>query len=249
MDATACSVPNVKFVALEGETQSVSGGVHTARSTIAGFVKEGAGTLLFDSPVSVTGLGDVKGGTLKVAYAAPLDGTQEGVLAQHPVFGKLRFAPGTTLDLSDNAAVVTGDLDGSPSVVNSGIFGVSGKWTLGSPTDRLTVTGANAALGEQAVAGCLGFQSGATFEIPSDRDAAFIAAAESNGGRIEVAQANYVLAMLDPQTPLPMPTASSATNPRWSMEVGEDTRTVYLVLAPDSSSPAFAHAVDVTFSG
>ena len=48
MDNTACSVPNVKFIALAGETQSVSGGVHAARSTMAGFVKEGAGALLID---------------------------------------------------------------------------------------------------------------------------------------------------------------------------------------------------------
>ena len=67
MDNTKCSVGNVKFVTLAGETQSISGGVHTARSTMAGFVKEGAGTLVVDSPVSVTGLGDVKGGTLKIA--------------------------------------------------------------------------------------------------------------------------------------------------------------------------------------
>ena len=225
MDLTACTVPSVKFIALAGEMQSISGGVYTARSTITGITKTGAGTLVVDSPAQVTGLADIQAGTLKVAYAEPVATTQEGVLAKMPQFASLRFASGTTFDLSDNVGFVIGDLDGSPSVTNSGLFGITGKWTLNSPTDKLTVAGQNAMFGEQSAAGCLAFQ-GATFEIPSDKDAAFVAAAEANGGKIEVARANWVVSQLDETTVLPMPTASAATNPRWSMEVGQDGQSV-----------------------
>ena len=242
---TACTVPSVKFIALAGEMQSISGGVYTARSTITGITKTGAGTLVVDSPAQVTGLADIQAGTLKVAYAEPVATTQEGVLAKMPQFASLRFASGTTFDLSDNVGFVIGDLDGSPSVTNSGLFGITGKWTLNSPTDKLTVAGQNAMFGEQSAAGCLAFQ-GATFEIPSDKDAAFVAAAEANGGKIEVARANWVVSQLDETTVLPMPTASAATNPRWSMEVGQDGQSVMLVLAPTSGYAAWIAGKGIT---
>jgi uncharacterized repeat protein (TIGR02543 family) len=166
MDLTACTVSNVKFIALAGETQSISGGVHTARSTMAGFVKEGAGTLVIDSPVSVTGLGDVKAGTLKIANRCDTTQSGEAMIAPLPVFAKLRFASGATFDLSDNAAMRVGDIEGSPNVVNSGSLDVAGKWRLTSATDVLASDGA------------IRFESASSFELA---DASLFASIPESG--------------------------------------------------------------------
>ena len=221
MDNMACSVPNVKFIALAGETQSVSGGVHAARSTMAGFVKEGAGALLIDSPVSVTGLADVKGGTLKIAFRSDTSAqTQEAMLEPMPQFAGLRFAPGTTLDLSDNVGMLLGDLEGSPVVTNSGMFGIGGKWTLTTPGGKLDVAGQNAMGGEAA--GVLCFLPGATFDLADE--AAFrtaIAAAGPDG--LLVAEANWIL---DPsneqlQGSVALPSPAQSLGAGWSMSIGK----------------------------
>ena len=73
MDDVAASVPELTFVG--DATQSIFGGTHTNRSTIAGITKTGSGTLVVDAPVHVTGATTVSGGTLKVPF-----GTRVGTL-------------------------------------------------------------------------------------------------------------------------------------------------------------------------
>jgi len=143
MDDSACTVgTNVVFAGGAGDLQSISGGVHTTRSTIAGFRKTGAGTLLVDSPVSVTGTAYIQAGTLKLANRANVQGqANEEVLAPMPVFSSLAFGSGTTLDLSDTVGYQVADIAGSPVVTNAGLFCLTGKWTLTSPGEVLTVTG------------------------------------------------------------------------------------------------------------
>ena len=133
---------------------------------MAGFVKEGAGTLLFDSPVSVTGLGDVRAGTLKIANRCDTTQSGEAMVAPLPVFAKLRFASGATLDLSDNAAMRVGDIEGSPNVVNSGEMRVTGKWTLAGASDVLASDGA------------LRFEAASSFELA---DASLFASVPESG--------------------------------------------------------------------
>lgn len=73
MDDVASAVPALTFVG--DSTQSIFGGTHTDRSTIAGISKTGSGTLVVDSPVHVTGTTTVSEGTLKVPF-----GTRGGTL-------------------------------------------------------------------------------------------------------------------------------------------------------------------------
>ena len=239
MDLTSCSVPNVKFVALAGETQSISGGVYTARSTMAGFVKEGAGTLVIDSPVSVTGLADVKAGTLKIANLVdPTVQDQTLIMAPLPQLPNLKFASGTTLDLSDNVGVVFTDIQGSPSVTNSGVFGVTGKWTLTSTNGVLKVRGDNATYGSGSAAGVIGFASGSTFDL-ADETAfrAAVAAAGANG--LLVAEANWVMEpsqSAEAGMSLSMPTPAQGLSEGWSMVRGSDGKSVYLRYSDPSAS-------------
>ena len=66
MDDVAAAVPALTFAG--DATQSIFGGTHTNRSTIAGITKTGSGTLVVDSPVHVTGATTVSEGTLKVPF-------------------------------------------------------------------------------------------------------------------------------------------------------------------------------------
>jgi len=221
MDTTKCTVPNVNFVALAGETQSVSGGVYTTRSTMAGFTKTGAGTLVFNSPVAVTGTSDVRAGTLKVAKVQPVAATIEGVVAPQPVFSNLVFASGTKLDLSDNIGFMAYNLVGSPSVTNSGLFGVSGKWTLTSTNAVLTVRGQNATFDDESVAGLLAFTQGATFGFKdAATEAAFEAAAGTRG--VVVARAQYILNKSVLGVPVSVPTAAAGVS-GWEMRIENET--------------------------
>ena len=73
MDDVATAVPALTFAG--DAAQSIFGGTHTNRSTIAGITKTGSGTLVVDSPVHVTGTTAVVEGTLKVPF-----GTRGGTL-------------------------------------------------------------------------------------------------------------------------------------------------------------------------
>ncbi len=73
MDDVASAVPSLTFAG--DSTQSIFGGTHTNRSTIAGITKTGSGTLVVDSPVRVIGATTVSEGTLKVPF-----GTRGGTL-------------------------------------------------------------------------------------------------------------------------------------------------------------------------
>ena len=245
MDNTACTVPAVNFVALAGETQSISGGVYTARSTIAGITKTGAGTLVVDSPAQVTGLADIQAGTLTIAYRSdPTAQTQEAMLNPLPVFSSLRFADGANLDLSDNLGLVLGNLEGSPVVTNSGMFGVSGTWKLVNPAGRLELLGQNAGGGQAA--GVLCFLPGATFDLADE--AAFqtaVAAAGPDG--LLVAEANWILnpAQEGMEGTVVLPEPVQTLSPGWSMAIGNNAngdygRGLYLRYA---APPASGYAV------
>ena len=212
MDNTACTVPNVKFIAYAGETQSISGGVHTARSTMAGFVKEGAGTLLIDSPVSVTGLADVKAGTLKVAKRCDTTQSGEAVIAPLPVFAKLKFASGTTFDLSGNAAMRVRDVEGAPSVVSSGALGVAGKWTLSSAADVLSSDGV------------LEFESTSSFELA---DATMFASIPASG-LVVATSASQITG------------APSSASPGFRMVLSQDGKSLLLKAGAESGYAAWA---------
>ncbi|MBQ6247091.1 MAG: hypothetical protein IJK04_09520, partial [Kiritimatiellae bacterium] len=248
MDATACSVPNVKFIALAGETQSVSGGVNVARSTMAGFVKEGAGTLYFDAAADVTGLGDVKSGTLKVANRINLDNPadQAAALASTTAFSNLQFAAGTELDLCDAPLFQLGSLSGSPSVTNVGIVGVSGKWTLTDPNQVMNVYGEGIELFGGNVSGGLAFLQGATFDLADE--AAFTAAATAAGDRGSlVAYARWVVIDEFAGIPAPMPQPSANISPRWQMYVDpSNVRELRLRLAPTSGYAAWIAGKGIT---
>ena len=250
MDATACTVPNVKFIAIEGEPQSVSGGVHTARSTMAGFVKEGAGTLYFDAAVDVTGLGDVKSGTLKVANRINLDNPadQAEALASTTAFSNLQFAAGTKLDLCDAPLFQLGSLSGSPSVTTVGVVGVSGKWTLTNPDQVMNVYGEGIELFGGNVSGGLAFLQGATFDLADE--AAFTAAATAAGDRgILVAYARWVVIDEFAGIPAPMPQPSANISPRWQMYVDpSNVRELRLRLAPTSGYAAWIAGKGITGS-
>ena len=246
MDNTACTVPNVTFVALADETQSISGGVYTARSTMAGFTKTGAGTLVFDSPVSVTGTGNVQAGTLKVANLSAMGSTVEEMVAPQPVFSTLAFASGTTLDLSGNYGFKVANLVGSPAVTNAGVFGVMGSWTLSSPVDVLTVTGENVVLGSDDISGMLAFASGATFTLADE--VAFSNAVEAAGADgLVVARARWMLGesnLLGMQLALPTPAAGMSN--RWSLSIGDSGTTLRLKLAPATGYAAWVAEKGVT---
>ena len=218
MDNTACSVPNVKFIAFAGETQSISGGVYTARSTMAGFVKEGAGTLLVDSPVSVTGLGDVKAGTLKIANRCDTAQSDEAMIAPLPVFAKLRFASGTTLDLSGNAAMRVADIEGSPNVVNSGALGIAGKWTLANATNVLSC------------GGMLGFEPTSTFELA---DASLFASIPASG-LVVATSASQIIGV----------PASAA--PGYRMVISQDGKSLLLKTGAESGYAAWVSGKGLT---
>ena len=238
MDNTACTVPNVTFVALAGETQSISGGVYTARSTIAGIVKEGAGTLIVDSPAQITGLADVQEGTLKVANRVAMGSTLDEIVVPQPVFSSLAFASGTALDLSGNYGFKVADLTGSPSVTNAGVFGVSGKWTLTNPGDVLNVAGENVVFGTDDISGMLAFASGATFDL-SDESAFSNAVVAAGAEGLVVARARRMLgelSLLGMTLALPHPTASISEN--WEMRIGSDNQTLRLFL--NSSASGYA---------
>ena len=229
------SVSNMSFTVGEGETQSISGGSFYARPTMAGFVKAGAGTLVVDSPVDITKLGDVQAGTLKVAKLfSDGGGSAEEMLAPMPTFSALRFAPGTRLDLSDNPGFQLMNLVGAPTVVNSGVFGVTGKWTLTAPGEVLTVQGEGAALFGESYAGQLAFAAGAEFDFKdAAAEAAFsraVAAAGSAG--IVIARAKRVYAEGDAlgDMPLVMPKPSAATDRRWLMRASDDRKSIRLFL-------------------
>jgi autotransporter-associated beta strand protein len=126
------------------DDQSITGGSAASRSTIAGLVKSGAGTLTVASPVRFTAPAEVSGGTLKLTASAA-----------GPVIDELAFAAGATLDLSGDSRSVA-NLRGAPSVVNVGTFGVTNRWTLGAGDGVLSVAGA------------LAFGAKATFTIAAD---------------------------------------------------------------------------------
>ena len=238
MDNTACTVgTNIVFAGGADDMQSISGGVHTARSTIGGFKKTGAGTLVIDSPVAVTGLADIQAGTLKVAYRSdPTAQTQAAMLDSLPVFSSLRFASGADLDLSDNLGLVLGNLEGSTVVTNSGMFGVSGTWKLVDPAGKLEIKGQNAGGGQAA--GVLCFLPGATFDL-ADEEAFRTAVAAAGRDGLLVAEANWIL---DPEAEgmagsVVLPTPASTIASGWSMAIGKDSngnpgRGLYLRLPP-----------------
>ena len=243
MDNTSCTVPKVKFIALAGETQSISGGVYTARSTIAGITKAGAGALLVDSPAQVTGLADIQAGTLKLANRANAQGqTNAEVLAPMPVFASLSFASGTTLDLSDTKGYQVTDISGSPVVTNAGLFGVTGEWTLTSPSDVMTVSGENPQLVANNAAGLLAFAEGATFAFKNAAtETAYsnaVVAAGSSG--LVVARARGVMSGVNlGEVNLVMPQPFGTSSPRWQMRVADNNTTVRLFLAPEGGYAAW----------
>ena len=254
MDNTACTVPNVKFVALAGETQSISGGVYTARSTMAGFVKEGEGTLVIDSPVSVTGLADVKAGTLKIANLIDFTVQDQALMmAPLPQLPNLKFASGTTLDLSDNLGFAFTDIQGSPSVTNSGVFGVIGKWTLTSTNDVLKVRGENATYSSGSAAGVIGFAAGSTFDL-ADETAFRAAVAAAGADGLLVAEANWIMEpsqSAEVGITIAMPTPAQGVPSGWSMVRGSDGRSVYLRYddPPASGYAAWAAENGITGEG
>ena len=238
MDNTICTVgTNIVFAGGADDMQSISGGVYTARSTMGGFRKTGAGTLVVDSPVAVTGLADIQAGTLKVAYRSdPTAQSQKAMLNPLPVFSSVRFADGANLDLSDNLGIVLGSLEGSPVVTNSGMFGVSGTWKLVNPAGRLKLLGRNASGGQAA--GVLCFLSGATFDL-ADEEAFRTAVAAAGPDGLLVAEANWILDSaqegLEVSVALPTPAPTIASG--WSMSIGNDSngapgRGLYLRLPP-----------------
>ena len=244
MDDSACAVgTNVVFAGGAGDLQSISGGVHTARSTIAGFRKTGAGTLLVDSPVSVTGTADMLAGTLKLANRINADGqTNAEMLAPMPVFASLSFASGTTLDLSDTKGYQVADISGSPVVTNAGLFGVTGKWTLASPNDVMTVSGDNPQLIANNAAGLLAFAEGATFAFKNAAtEMAYsnaVVAAGSSG--LVVARARGVMSDVNlGEVALAMPQPSGTSSSRWQMRVSDDNTTIRLFLVPESGYAAW----------
>jgi len=250
MDNTKCSVGNVKFVTLAGETQSISGGVHTARSTLAGITKTGAGTLIVDSPAQFTGIADIQAGTLKIAYCSNTNAaTQEAMLEPMPQFSSLKFASGTVLDLSDNVGMVLSDLEGAPCVTNSGMFGIGGKWKLDVPGERLLVTSELATLG--GAGGVLCFLPGATFDLADE--AAFKTAASGADGLL-VAEAAWILdpSLLSGQVALPAPVSTLGAG--WSMAIGKDSagndgRGLYLRYGDPSASGYAAWVAEKGLTG
>lgn len=235
-DNAARVVSNVSFKVRSGEVQAISGGVFYARPTMEGFTKSGAGTLLVNSSVDVKGLGDVQAGTLTVANLFSDGGASiDEMIAGMPIFSALRFAPGTRLDLSDNVGFLMNDLVGAPEVVNVGILGISGKWTLTAPGEVLTVSGAGVELFGESYAGQLAFAEESTFAFrDAAAEAAFAKAAAAAGGAgVVVARAEWAYpegATLG-DVPLVMPKPAAATSGRWSMRVCDDNRTVRLFLA------------------
>lgn len=225
-----------------GEVQSVAGGKKSTPLKLDGFTKTGAGTVLFDGPARVSGLGDVQEGTLKVAKLFSENGSsQDEMMADMPTFTRLRFAPGTCLDLSDNAGFPLQDLVGAPAITNAGIFGITGKWTLTAPGEVLTVKGENATLFGDSYAGQLAFAMGSEFEFKdAATEAAFsnaVAAAGTSG--LVVARAYWVYpedASLG-DMPLAMPKPSAKTSKNWSMRVNGDNTTLSLILATPARVP------------
>lgn len=225
-----------------GEVQSVTGGKKSPPPKLNGFTKTGAGTILFDGPARVTGLGDVQEGTLKVAKLFSVTGTsQDEMMADMPTFTRLKFAPGTCLDLSDNAGFPLRDLVGAPTVTNSGIFGITGKWTLTAPGEVLTVKGKNATLFGDSYAGQLAFALGAEFDFKdAATEVAFsnaVAAAGASG--LVVARAYWVYpedASLG-DMPLTMPKPSAKTSKSWSMRVNGDNTAISLFFATPARAP------------
>ena len=239
-DGAACRTPKVRFAASAGETQSITGGVYDERPTMAGIEKTGAGTLFIDSPVCVEGFVDIQAGTLKIANRANMNGSSvDEVIAPMPVLDKLSFGAGTTLDLSDSMGCQITDIVGSPSVTNSGVFGVIGKWTLTSPKEVLSVAGSNPHLASANMAGLLAFSDCAEFDF---RDAAAEAAysnavvAAGSAGLV-VARARWIMddgsQMGD--TLLAMPQPTSSTSKRWAMHVGDNHTTLRLALSTDGA--------------
>ena len=239
MSVCADTISDASFSVRAGEVRSISGGGKSAPQSLAGFTKTGEGTLLFDAPVRVSGLGDVQAGTLKIAKLFVENGlSPEEMLGGLPTFSRLRFASGTCLDLSDNAGFPLQDLVGAPTVTNSGVFGITGKWTLTAPGEVLTVKGDNAKLFGDSFAGHLAFAEGAEFAFKdAAAEAAFsnaVVAAGASG--LVVAQAYWVYpedATLG-DVPLAMPKPSSTTSKSWSMRVNGDNTAIRLFLATAS---------------
>ena len=234
------SMADVSFFVPAGERRSISGGRHESRPTVANLVKAGEGTLFVDSPVAVTGRAEIRAGTLKVAKIRPLDVSVEGVVEPQPVFSNLVFASGTTFDMSDNAGFLVNNMVGSPTVTNSGVFGVAGKWTLSSVDDVLTVRGEMATFGDMPVGGLLAFVDGSEFDFKdAATEAAFakaVAAAGSAG--IVVARSNGIMgdgSQAD-DLMLSVPQPSKSTCKRWSMYIGDDSVTLRLALDPEDAS-------------
>ena len=247
MDATVCTVSsNVVFAAGEGDVQSVTGGSIANRPTMAGFTKTGAGTLVFNSPVAVTGTGDVGAGMLKVANLAAMGATIDAMVAPQPVFSTLAFASGTALDLSGNTAFKVASLIGSPVVTNAGVFAVTGRWTLGTPGDVLTVSGENVILNGNDVSGLLAFTVGATFDL-ADESAFRIAVEAAGDDGLVVARAGEILGeanLLGMQFALPTPAAGLSG--RWSMVAGDGGTTLRLKLSPASGYAAWVAENEIT---
>lgn len=239
-DNAVAAIPGKSFNVRPGEVQAIVGGAFYARPTMAGFTKTGMGTLLVNSPVEVKGLGDVQAGTLKIAKLFAEGGASvDEMIAGMPIFSKLRFARGATLDLSDNVGFLLEGLVGGPAVVNAGVFGLSGKWTLTAPDEVLTVKGEGATLSGESYAGQLAFAEGSEFDFQdAAAEAAFEKAVTAAGAAgLVVARADWVYAdgaTLGDVT-LVMPKPSDKTSKRWSMRAGEDNLTVRLFLAKDGN--------------
>ena len=233
------------FAVGAGEVQSVTDGKKSPPPTLDGFTKTGEGTILFDGPARVTGVGDVQAGTLKIAKLFSEDGTSPNeMMADMPTFTRLSFAPGTCLDLSDNAGFPLQDLVGAPTVTNSGVFGVTGKWTLTAPGEVLTVKGDKAEIFGDSLAGHLAFAEGAEFDFKdAATEEAFtkaVAAAGSDG--LVVARAYWVYpedATLG-DVSLAMPKPSSTASKDWSMRVNGDNTAISLFLASRGPLTGFA---------
>lgn len=239
-DDAVGSSTNVVFAVGAGEVKTISGGKFYMRPTMSGFEKDGEGALVVDSPVQVTGLGDVRAGTLKVARLFSEGGSSaDDMLAPMPAFSKLRFAPGARLDLSNNVGFLLNGLVGGPAVVNAGVFGIGGKWTLTGPDEVLSVDGEGVSFYGETYAGQLGFAEGAEFDFKdAAAEEAYSKAALSAGpAGVVVARARRVYAegdLLD-NVALVMPKLSAATSRRWAMRASDDRRTIRLFLADASA--------------
>lgn len=101
----APAMPKLDFT--DDTDKSILGGERTAdgtRPTLAGFTKSGTGTLTVGSSVKVTGLGEVKGGTLRLDPKATLGGFGHAGLVEY--IGKGSSAPVNSWSLTNTASSI-----------------------------------------------------------------------------------------------------------------------------------------------